>query len=57
MRAQGGRAPALGGGIELEGFRGAHGTGLFPSSVVTDPMFQVVNDWLRTLPDRHRGRD
>lgn len=57
MRAEGGRAPALGGGIELEGFRGAHGTGLFPSSVVTDPMFQVLNDWLRTLPDRHRGRD
>jgi uncharacterized membrane protein len=57
MQAQGGRAPALGGGIDLEEFRGAHGTSLFPQSVVTDPMFQVLNDWLRTLPGRHRGRD
>ena len=51
MNAQGGRAPALAGGVELEGIRGAHGTGLFPVSVVTDPMFQVVDDWLKTLAD------
>jgi len=51
MNAQGGRAPALAGGVELENFRSAHGTSLFPASVVTDPMFQVVDDWLRTLAD------
>jgi mono/diheme cytochrome c family protein len=51
MDAQGGRAPALAGGVELEGFRSAHGNGLFPPSVVTDPMFQVVDDWLKTLAD------
>ncbi len=51
MEAQGGRAPALAGGVELEAFRGAHETGLFPAAVVTDPMFQVVDDWLKTLAD------
>ncbi len=51
MQAQGGRAPALAGGISLEAFRSGHGTGLFPASVVTDPMFQVVDDWLKTLSD------
>ena len=51
MDAQGGRGPALAGGVELEGFRGAHGSTLFPASVVTDPMFQVVDDWLKTLAD------
>ena len=51
MHAQGGRAPALAAGVEREGFRGAHGNSLFPASVVTDPMFQVVDDWLKTLAD------
>ncbi len=51
MEAQGGRAPALAGGVELEGFRSAHDATLFPASVVTDPMFQVVDDWLKTLAD------
>jgi len=51
MDAQGGRAPALAGGVELDGFRGAHGSNLFPASVVTDPMFQVVDAWLKTLAD------
>jgi uncharacterized membrane protein len=51
MEAQGGSAPALAGGVELEGFRGTHGNGLFPANVVTDPMFQVVDDWLKTLAD------
>ena len=51
MDAQGGRAPALAGGVELEGFRSAHESGLFPASVVTDPMFAVVDDWLKTLAD------
>lgn len=51
MNAQGGRAPALAGGVEIGDFRGAHGAGLFPASVVTDPMFQAVDDWLRTLAD------
>jgi uncharacterized membrane protein len=49
MEAQGGSAPALAGGVELDGFRGAHGKGLFPASVISDRMFQVVDDWLRTL--------
>lgn len=52
MQAQGARGPALAGGVPLEAFRSAHGNGLFPSSVVTDPMFQVVDDWLKTLSDR-----
>jgi len=51
MSAQGGRAPALAGGVQLDWFRGAHAAGLFPASVVTDPMFQAVNDWLKTLAD------
>jgi uncharacterized membrane protein len=51
MNAQGGRAPALAGGVELGDFRSAHDAGLFPASVVTDPMFQVVDEWLRTLAD------
>jgi len=51
MDAQGGRGPALAGGIELDEFRGAHGSTLFPAGVVTDPMFQVVDDWLKTLAD------
>ena len=51
MEAQGGSAPALAGGVELDGFRRTHGTGLFPASVVTDPMFQAVDDWLKTRAD------
>jgi len=51
MNAQGGRAPALAGGVELSWFRGAHGSELFPADVVTDPMFQAVDAWLRTLAD------
>jgi uncharacterized membrane protein len=51
MDAQGGRAPALAGGVELSWFRDAHGKELFPASVVTDPMFQAVDDWLKTLAD------
>jgi uncharacterized membrane protein len=51
MEAQGGSAPALAGGVELDGFRGAHGNGLFPAKVVTDQMFQVLDDWLKTLAD------
>jgi uncharacterized membrane protein len=52
MEAQGGRGPALAGGVELEWFRSAHGKELFPADVVTDPMFQAVDDWLKTLADR-----
>lgn len=52
MNAEGGRGPALAGGIELEWFRHAHGNELFPADVVTDPMFQALDDWLRTLADR-----
>lgn len=51
MQAQGGRAPALAGGVELDGFRGSHGKGLYPASVLSDRMFQVVEDWLKTLAD------
>ena len=51
MNAQGGRAPALAGGVPADWFRGAHGAGLFPASVVTDPMFKAVDAWLKTLAD------
>lgn len=51
MQAQGAAAPALAGGVELDVFRGTHGRGLFPASVVSDRMFQVVDDWLKTLAD------
>ena len=34
---------------ELEEFRGVHGHGLFPPSVVTDRDFAAINAWLRTL--------
>ncbi len=49
MQAQGGRAPALAGGVELDSFRSTHGNSLFPASVVTDRMFQAVDAWLSTL--------
>jgi uncharacterized membrane protein len=49
MDAQGDRAPALAGGVELSWFRDAHAKELFPASVVTDPMFQALDDWLKTL--------
>jgi len=49
-RAQGDRGPRLAGGRELEEFRGVHGHGLFPPSVVTDRDFAAINAWLRTLP-------
>lgn len=52
--AQGLRGPPLGGGIELRDFRGVHGGGLFPASVVTDRDFRAVDAWLRTLPERRR---
>jgi uncharacterized membrane protein len=57
MDAQGGRGPALAGGIELDWFRQAHGTGLFPKNVVTDPMFQAVNDYLKTLASHQAAHD
>jgi uncharacterized membrane protein len=57
MNAEGGRAPALAGGIELQWFRGTHGQGLFPASVVTDPMFRAVNAWLKTLASRPASQE
>jgi mono/diheme cytochrome c family protein len=57
MQAQGGRGPALAGGIELEWFRNAHGAELFPASVVTDPMFQAVDAYLKTLADHPAAAD
>jgi mono/diheme cytochrome c family protein len=47
-KAQGGRAPALAGGRELEEFRGVHGHGLFPPSVVTDEDFAAIVAFLKT---------
>lgn len=49
MEAQGGRGPALAGGVEVSWFRDAHGKELFPANVVTDPMFESVNAYLKTL--------
>jgi len=54
MQAQGGRAPGLSGGIELEAFRHTHGAGLFPTSVVSDPMLAAIEAWLETNPAGHR---
>jgi uncharacterized membrane protein len=49
-KAQGARGPALAGGRDLEEFRGVHGHGLFPASVVTDRDFQAIVAFLRTQP-------
>jgi uncharacterized membrane protein len=51
-RAQGLRAPPLAGGRELEEFRGVHGHGLFPRSVVTDRDFAAINAYLKSLGGR-----
>jgi hypothetical protein len=40
--------------VELEEFRGVHGHGLFPASVVKAADFAAINAWLRTLPDTRR---
>lgn len=48
-RGQGDRGPRIAGGVEVEEFRGVHGGGLFPSSVVTDQQFDAVNAYLKTL--------
>jgi uncharacterized membrane protein len=48
-QAQGLRGPSLAGGVELEEFRHVHGSGLFPSTAVTDRDFAAVNAWLKTL--------
>jgi cytochrome c553 len=53
-RAQGLRGPRLAGGVELEEFRGVHGRGLFPPSVVKDADFAAINAWLRTLAPPRR---
>jgi mono/diheme cytochrome c family protein len=53
--AEGRRGPALAGGVELEEFRGVHGRGLFPATVVNDAHFAALNAWLKTLPDARRG--
>jgi uncharacterized membrane protein len=53
--AQGMRGPQLAGGRDLAKFRGVHGHGLFPASVVSDRDFRAVNAWLRTLSGRRRG--
>lgn len=51
MKAQGGRGPGLSGiGFDLGRFRHTHGTGLFPSQIVTDRMLAAVNAWLYTKP-------
>ena len=55
MKAKGGSAPPLAGGIELHGFRHTHGPGLFPRSVVTDQMIETIDAWLRTLPPIPHG--
>jgi mono/diheme cytochrome c family protein len=57
MQAQGGRGPALAGGIELQWFRNAHGAELFPANVVTDPMFEAVDAYLKTLADHPAAAD
>jgi hypothetical protein len=38
------------GSVELEEFRGVHGSGLFPPRAVSDRDFAAINAWLRTLP-------
>lgn len=48
-RGQGERGPRIAGGVEAEEFRGVHGGGLFPASVVTDQQFDAVNAYLKTL--------
>src|SRR4051812_23855717 len=53
-RAQGQRGPRLAGGVELEEFRGVHGHGLFPPSVVKDADFAAINAYLRTLGQPRR---
>ena len=52
--AKGLRGPALAGGVGLEEFRGVHGHGLFPPTVVKDADFAAINAWLKTLPDTRR---
>ncbi|MGZ6708106.1 MAG: DUF2231 domain-containing protein [Solirubrobacteraceae bacterium] len=54
-RAQGLRGPSLAGGRELADFRGVHGHGLFPPSVVTDRDFKAIDAWLRTLKPSGAG--
>ncbi|MDX6677241.1 MAG: hypothetical protein QOE31_1293 [Solirubrobacteraceae bacterium] len=51
--AQGGRAPALAGGIELRRFRRVHGDGLFPPAIVSDDDVRAVDAWLQSLPRIH----
>jgi len=48
-QAQGLRGPRLAGGVELEEFRGVHGSGLFPPQIVSDRDFAAINAWLKTL--------
>lgn len=50
MHAEGMRGPCLSGGIEIDGFRHTHGSGLFPPAVVTTRMVDAINAWLRTDP-------
>jgi uncharacterized membrane protein len=47
--AQGARGPRLAGGVDLEGFRGVHGHGLFPRRIVSDTDFRAIDAFLRTL--------
>lgn len=51
-RAQGGRAPRLSGGKNLDEFRRVHREGLFPPAVVTDRDFAVIDGYLKTLQKR-----
>jgi mono/diheme cytochrome c family protein len=48
-QAQGMRGPRLAGGVELGEFRGVHGRGLFPPTVVKDADFAAIDAWLKTL--------
>ncbi len=50
MKAQGGRGPGLSGGFDATRFSHTHGTGLFPASMVTRPMVDALEAWLRTKP-------
>lgn len=47
--AQGLRGPRLAGGFGVEEFRGVHGHGLFPPSVVTDRDVAALEAFLQTL--------
>jgi uncharacterized membrane protein len=48
-QAQGLRGPRLAGGVELAEFRGVHGHGLFPPTIVDDREFAAINAYLKTL--------